>query len=254
MAKWFKTVHAKATALVLAAASGALLSAGVGAQAPDAAAQKQARLAALKESIAHNQAALKTYTWIETTTISLKGEVKKQEQKQCIYGADGKVQKTPVPGSAAPAQAASQPQGRRRGGAVKKAIVEEKVGDMKEYMEKVAELVKEYVPPEPQRIQAVEAAGNVGFQGKPGAPATLTLKNYVKTGDSLAIGFDQTSKKIQTYNVASYVEKPDDDAVTLAVTFGSLDDGTSYAQQTLLDVKKKKIQVNVTNTGYRKSP
>jgi len=37
-------------------------------------------------------------------------------------------------------------------------------------------------------------------------------------------------------------------------TFGSLDDGTSYAQQTLLDVKKKKIQVNVTNTGYRKSP
>ena len=41
---------------------------------------------------------------METTTISMKGEVKKQEQKQCYYGADGKVQKTPVAGAAPPAQ------------------------------------------------------------------------------------------------------------------------------------------------------
>ena len=33
----------------------------------------------------------------------MKGEVKKQEQKQCYYGADGKVQKTPLAGAAQPA-------------------------------------------------------------------------------------------------------------------------------------------------------
>jgi hypothetical protein len=41
------------------------------------------RSAAIKEALAKNQAALRQYTWVETTTISLKGEVKKKEQKQC---------------------------------------------------------------------------------------------------------------------------------------------------------------------------
>jgi hypothetical protein len=215
------------------------------AQAPDAA-DKQARLAALKQSIADNQAALKQYTWVETTVISLKGEVKKQEQKQCAYGADGKVQKTPMPG-AAPEQKAQQQGGGKRGGRMKQRIVENKVDEMKAYMEKAAALVKEYVPPDPQRIQAVQAAGNVDLQ-----PPTLTFKSYYKPQDSLALGFDPAAKKIRTYNVNSYVEDPKDDVVTLAVTFGSLDDGTSYPQQVVLDVKNKNIQVKVDNAGYKK--
>ena len=52
------------------------------AQSPAAAnAGTQEKMAALKESIAQNQAALKTYKWTEATEISLKGEVKKKEQK-----------------------------------------------------------------------------------------------------------------------------------------------------------------------------
>lgn len=41
----------------------------------------QERVAALKESVAKNQASLRQYSWMETTVISLKGEVKKQQQK-----------------------------------------------------------------------------------------------------------------------------------------------------------------------------
>jgi hypothetical protein len=216
------------------------------AQAPDAA-DKAARVAALKQSIADNQAALKQYTWVETTVISLKGEVKKQEQKQCAYGADGKVQKTPMPGAAPAQKSQQQESGGRRGGRMKQKIVENKVEEMKAYMEKVAALVKEYVPPDPQRIQAAQAAGHVDVQ-----PPTLTFKSYYKPQDSLALGFDPAAKKIRTYNVSTYVDDPKDDAVTLAVTFGSLDDGTSYPQEVLLDVKDKQLQVKVSNTGYQK--
>src|ERR1700751_6149147 len=77
------------------------------AQGPDNAAAKQEKIAALKQSLADNQAALKQYTWTETTQISLKGEGKKQEQKQCQYGPDGKVQKTPIQGANQPQQQAS---------------------------------------------------------------------------------------------------------------------------------------------------
>ena len=121
----------------------------------------QERAAAIKQSLAQNQAALRQYTWVETTEISLKGEVKKKEQKQCRYGADGKVQKTPLPG-AAPAPAAPKKEGRSgRGGRVKEKVVENKVDDLKDYMGQVAALVQQYVPPDPQKIQAAQSAGTL---------------------------------------------------------------------------------------------
>ena len=212
-------------------------------------ASPQERAAAIKQSLAQNQAALRQYTWIETTEISLKGEVKKKEQKQCRYGADGKVQKTPLPG-AAPAQAPPKKEGRsgRGGGRVKEQIVENKVEDLKDYMEQVAALVHQYVPPDPQKIQAAQSAGNV----QPSAGA-LTVKDYAKPGDAVVIGFDPAAKKLSSYRVTSYVEKPKDDEVTLAVTFAALADGTSYPQQVVLDATAKKIQVKVTNSGHTKA-
>lgn len=216
---------------------------------------KQQKMAAIKESLAKNQAALKQYAWTETTQISMKGEVKKQEQKQCQYGPDGKVQKTTIGDAATPQppQQESAGGGRRRGGAIKKEIVEKKVGELKDYMQKVGALVHDYVPPDPQKIQAAQAAGNVSVQPpSPDGTATVTIKNYEKQGDSIALGFDTKGKAIRSYNVHSYMENPKDDPVTLAVTFAGLPDGTNYVQQTVLDAPSKKIQVNTTNSAYKK--
>lgn len=205
----------------------------------------QDRAAAIKDAVAQNQAPLRQYSWIETTEVSLKGEVKKTEQKQCSYGADGKVQKTPI---GAPAQPAEQGGGRRRGGRMKQAIVENKVEDMKEYMEKVAALVHAYVPPDPQKIQAAQGAGTLSVQ-----PSGLNIASYLKPGDLLSIGFDMAAKKMLSYEVKSYVEKPKEDDVMLNVTFGQLTDGTSYPQDVVLDVAAKNIRVRMTNSGYKKA-
>ena len=88
-----------------------LLSLPLPAQQPDAAAKQQMiqeKVAALKQSLAQNQAALKQYSWTESTEISLKGEVKKREQKECHYGPDGKVVKTPIAGGEPPKQEQEQ--------------------------------------------------------------------------------------------------------------------------------------------------
>src|SRR5882762_5315710 len=63
----------------------------------------QQRVAALKQSVARDQQNIRQYEWIETTVISLKGEEKSRQQKQCYYGADGVLQKVMV--SASPAAA-----------------------------------------------------------------------------------------------------------------------------------------------------
>src|SRR5262245_64793119 len=95
----------------------------------------QDSVAALKESLARNQASLHKYTWTETTEIRLKGELKKQEQKQCSYGADGKVIKTPVPGASASPAPQPSSGGGRRGGRLKAVVVEHKVEEMKDYFQ-----------------------------------------------------------------------------------------------------------------------
>jgi hypothetical protein len=217
-----------------------------------AAPSPQEKVAALKEALAANQAALKGYTWTESTEISLKGEVKKKEQKLCRYGADGKVQKTPLGDQPAPKQ--EQSGGGRRGARLKEHVVEKKVGEIKDYMGKVAALVQEYVPPDKDKIQAAQSAGNVSMKPDPAAgTALLAVKDYLKPGDSLAIGLNMAAKALSSYDVASYVEDPKDDQVTLSVTFDRLPDGVSYPRQSVLDVKGKQIKVVVTNSGYAKN-
>src|SRR6476620_9536602 len=94
----------------------------------DAGARKQAlqqRFAEIKQSVAQNQQQLRQYSWVESTEVRVKGDVKKLEQKNCSFGPDGKLQK--VPASTAPA--GKKPRG------LKGKIVENKVEDMKEYMD-----------------------------------------------------------------------------------------------------------------------
>ncbi len=67
----------------------------------------------------------------------------------------------------------------------------------------------------------------------------------------MTIGFDTTAKKVATINVNTYMDDPKD-AVTLAVTMASLQDGTNYAQQTVLNATAKQIQVTTSNSNYVK--
>ena len=225
----------------------AVLTGSLAAQSPS----PQDRAAAIKEQVAKNQASLKQYSWVETTETSLKGEVKKKEQKQCSYGADGKVQKTPIPG-AAPAAA---PPAQQRAAAA--AVVAARKRPSSKTRSRTSRTTwrrsrpssHEYVPPAPDKIQAAQAAGNVSALPSGG----IAIANYLKPDDLLSIGFDMAAKKITTYKVNSYVEKPKEDEVTLSVTFGRLADGTSYPQETVLKAAAKNVQVKVTNSGYKKA-
>jgi hypothetical protein len=234
-------------------ASSLLLSLPLPAQQPDAAKQKmvQEKVAALKESVAQNQTALKQYSWTETTEISLKGEVKKREQKTCHYGPDGKVQKTVISGGDQPQQEKEQSGGKRgrRGGAVKEKVVAKKVDELKDYMQQVGALVHQYVPPDSAKIQAAGKAAP--DRSAEGGLTAMTFSDYTKTGDHLALGFNPATKKLSSYNVTSYLDKPEN-AVTLAVSFDSLPDGTNYPKETVVDAKSKQIQVKINNSGYKK--
>lgn len=217
-----------------------------------AAPSPEERVAALKKSLGENAAKLRGYEWVETTIISLKGEEKARKQQRCYYGADGKVQKVPIADAAPKAEAAPSGGrgGRRGGGKVKENIVENKKDDMKEYMERAAALIHQYVPPAPDKIQAVKDAGKLKIAPVESGKVRLELPDYVQPGDKLTIDVNAAANSLAAVNVASYLDKKED-TVTLDVKFATLPDGTSYTGQTTLDAKAKNITVVIQNSGYR---
>lgn len=202
------------------------------------------RVAALKQSMAASQKRLRQYEWIETTVISMKGEEKSRKQQRCYYGADGTLQKVPIEESAA------APSGGRRGGRLKQRVVENKKEEMQDYMERASSLVHHYVPPNPDLIESARNAGKLAIRPGPAGQVGLDFTDYLKQGDRLGIEMDAKANRLLAVNVASYLDGPDD-AVTLAVQFGVLEDGTSHVAQSTLDAKAKSVRVVIQNSGYR---
>jgi hypothetical protein len=241
-----KMNHAAAFAAIGLGIVTSLPGARAAAQAPPSPDQM---VAALKQNLAESQKRLRQYEWVETTTISLKGEQKSSKQQRVFYGADGKLTKTPM--GEPPPQAAEQGGGggRRGGGRIKEKVVENKKDEMKEYMEKAAALIHQYVPPNPEQIQKAKDAGNMATRQQPPG-VRVEFRNYVQPNDLMALDVDAKAALLSALSVQTYLEKKED-AVTLNVRFGALADGTSYTAQTNLDVKAKSIAVVVANAGHR---
>ena len=205
-------------------------------------------VAALKQAMQQGMGLARKYEWVETTTISLKGEEKGAKHNRCYYGADGKVQKISL--DPPPAQDEGGGGGGRKGGRLKQQVVENKKDEMKEYMEKAAALVHQYVPPNPQQIQAAKDAGRVAMNPQAGGAVRIVISQYLKPGDSLSIDLDPKANKLLGMGVNSYLDTQQD-VVTLAVQMASLPDGAIYVGQTTLQAPAKNITVVIQNTGHR---
>jgi hypothetical protein len=203
----------------------------------------QQRVAMLKQWLQASQAQLRTYEWVETTAVSVKGEEKSRKQNTCYYGVDGKLQKV----------AAAEPAADSGGGRLKKRIVAKKKEEMTEYMQEAAALIHSYVPPDPNRIQQSVNAGKMTMSPQDGGRRVqLVFKDYLKTGDSLSVDIETATNRLMGMSVASYLADSPSDAVQLNVEMGVLPDGTIYTAKTTLVAAAKDLTVVTENAGYRR--
>ncbi len=200
----------------------------------------QQKLAAVKQAAAQNKKQLRQYQWIETTQLTLKGDAKPPTRNSCLYGPDGKVQKTAI---GAPPEEPS-------GGRLKQKIIAKKKAEMKDYMQDVKAVLSMYVPPDPQKMQADYQAGKVSLNPVPGA-VNLIFTDYAQPNDKMTLTFDTSTKKITALNINTYMGK-EKDVVTLQVQMSTLPDGTSYEAQTVLNATAKELVVTTTNSNYQK--
>jgi hypothetical protein len=199
------------------------------------------RLAALKQSLAQSTQRLRSFQWVETTTVSMKGEMKSQSQVSCYYGADGTLQKIPISSTPPP----KQKPGLR--GAIQKKKTEELKGDGKQAIA----LVHTYAPPDPALLQRCKETGNLSLDVlQPGKLVRIVCRNYRLPGDSLALTIDLQSNRLTSLDVSTYLNAPSS-PVTLNGRFGALNDGTTYPASLTLGLQAQQLSVTVTNAGYR---
>jgi hypothetical protein len=219
------------------------ISAGVLAITPAAAQSSQMadKLTAIKDAQAANKAKLAQYTWTETETIAIKGDVKDTKVYQ-VSMVNGQQQKTEVSNQAA--------QSGGREGRVKERVVDKKKAEYQEYGQSIGALAKQYTTPNPEALMAAKQAGNISLVPGSGT-VSLVIKNYVKQGDSMTMTVSEQTHSPVSVQVNSYLNDPKD-AVTINAQFAQLPDGTNHVASTLTNGVSKQLTVNDVNSNYQK--
>jgi hypothetical protein len=206
-------------------------------------AELQQKIADLKEAAAANKQALAQYTYLQTTTISLKGEVKKVTHDRVVTGPDGKPQKTPLD----PPEAAAAPSG----GRLKQHVIAKKKEEYAEYANSIKALIAQYVPPNKELIQQAAKSGNITLEptGVPGE-AKLVISNYVKQGDKMTLTINKAAGGMQSVSIATYGNSPGD-AVTVDVQFAQIPNGPRYPATQRINGASKQMIILVQNSDYK---
>jgi len=225
-----RTIGGVLAAIALAAVGG-----------PAAAQDLPQRLAAVKQSVAANQQALRSYTWLEKTELILKGEVKATKVDSCRYGPDGKIQKTPV--------VQPPPPEKKRG--LRGKIIANKTEEMKEELQATIALIQQYVPPDPGMIQVVMNAGTASLGQAGPQLVAFNFPGYAKQGDALTLTFDKAITGLRQVDVKTWLEKPEEPAM-LRVVMQSMPNGISFPGSIVLSIPASKIEVRITKSNYQK--
>ena len=149
------------------------------------------KLMALKQNQGINKQKLAQYTWTETETIAIKGEVKDTKIYQ-VQMVKGQQQKTEVSNEKA--------QRGGREGRIKECIIEKKTEEYEQYGQQFATLAKQYTAPDPERLMQAKQAGNVSLQ-LGNSTVALVIKNYVKQGDSIT---SQSTRNLSGCRTCAY--------------------------------------------------
>jgi len=204
--------------------------------------QMEEKLMAIKQKMTMNKQHLAQYTWTETETIAIKGEVKDTKTYQ-VRMMNGQQQKTLVNNQ----QAQS---GGGREGRIKERVVEKKKEEYQDYGQQLGALAKQYTTPDPGRLMQAKQQGNLSLV--PGAGTIgLVIKSFVKPGDQVTFTISEQTKAPVSVEINSYLSDPKD-KVMISAQFAELPDGTNHVTTTTINGEQKQLVINEQNSNYQK--
>ncbi len=109
------------------------------------------------------------------------------KQKQCYYSLDGKLTKVETGGTT---------DAKKTRVAFRGKVAENKKEDMTDYMQEAVAKIQTYLPPDPEKLQQIYAAGKVAIQVlEPNKKFKLGFPDYNEPGDLLSMSIEQGGTK-----------------------------------------------------------
>ena len=200
-------------------------------------------LLGLQKSFAANKKALANYSWRETETLSVDGQVKQTKISTVEVGPDGHLLKAVV--------SESTPPKNKQRGPIRKRVRKRKAGEFKDYVKSVASLAQQYAHPDKEKLRAAFENGDVKKNDSVGTNlASITVENYLKKGDSLTIVYHTPSDEVSSIRVNSYLKDPSE-TVEVVSDFSKFADGNgSHVSQTKILGQKKQLTIKIANSDY----
>jgi len=204
----------------------------------------QRQLAGLQAVVTSNHAKLQNYQWTETATVLVAGEANSEQKSLCRYGRGGKVRKT----LAIDPNDFSQ---QHQHGGLHSRAVQTNAAEIRDYVARLETLIGDYLPLNPEKMQAVNAANAILAPGT-GDLSAITISSYLKPGDKLTFLLDSAGGKIRSITIHTYLDDPTTNPITLTATFASLPDGASYVANTDLEASDRKLEIKTVSSNYEK--
>ena len=201
-----------------------------------AAAQMDMTEIASKVSQARQENAQRTrdYSWTQRTEVKVKGEVKNLKTEIVRYTVDGELQKTPIDETSAKA-----PKG------VRGKVAKKKIGEMKDWMAELGELLKAYSLPTAGNL--LDFLNNASVSPD-GAGRRLDATGVVQAGDRMSVWIGADHKMVKT-EVSTQHDSSD---VKLMTDHETTPDGLDYVARTTIVVPDKGVEMTVENFSYQR--
>lgn len=180
---------------------------------------------------------MQQYSWNCRIEVLDSGTVKDTRIDQCVYGADGTVQRTLLNDSPSPLPH----------GFLRKRIAEKERQDIGEYLKKVMALLDKYTLPSAGAVINFISSSPLPPPG-PNGDLMFSGSSVVVPGDSMNLWVyapTRASKKVTITTTDT-----DGNVISFTATFKTLANGLNYLQYATVDIPTKNLSIQVHNYDY----
>jgi azurin len=189
----------------------------------------------LSANLAENARLLHQYTFKQRTEAIYKGEGKFVRVAQVHFAPDGKREMAVI------SQTGDEP-----ATGVGHRIVNAKRDEMKAYVDRITTLVESYLPPDPERLRSAMTGAELGASGD---LMLLTMKNYLKSGDSFSLAVDPGTRKLQRFELKTLLDK---DPISVTADMKSIPNGPTYPGLTKVKAPAKELEIDISQFDFVK--
>jgi hypothetical protein len=190
----------------------------------------------LAAGLAENARLLHQYTFKQRIEIAYKGEDRTSRVIQVRFDSNGKRQFTVVSESGG----GEEPKG------LGARIIARKRNEMKEYAQRLTDLVEQYLPPDAEKLRPALASAERGRAEK---GISMTMKNYYQQGDSFSVVFNVAARKPQSMEIKTALDK---DPIVINADFEDVSSGPSYPTLVKIQAPKKELEIRLTAYDFKK--